>query len=502
MARISRFTAIRTQDLFVKKTAPLMPFSRIVSTIQMPETLPLKHQCRDTWSSNNLMFVSDKSPLSKTLDASEKSIFSSEVKSIILALQKGPTNTTDASENHAPSFDIKGKKVPEIVKKYNELIASQDPSDNAVEPRIERGRSASWPNITNKMGDSFPSIDNEPGVGKVNSIGQIFSPDNLMYSASLQKTADKYGVVIGVRLPSEVGQIHLKEGHPTKNFHVKAKSSAMGPTAGFIAENPKFSKMRPELWDKQQKYIEEALSKGAKLVPLILSEAQIDNAINRGGMHKIGQNMFSADYHGNKVHFIISSSDGMVRESNGTVVKVLTNPLETDGSTSIDKPITADYDLFAIIPKKNHSVNFRPLGIGHNIKLRTDPQKLNVPPKDYLQSGGKKAFKNAVDTFIQPKIVHGQEDPNMGNIHHFGNVIVNDINKNVVDEGFSGGKLVWHNDETGNPFSPGFDVKDKPVFYIPKQAPQQITDMKQLSAFYNELKKNGFAPEFSSRLGM
>ena len=483
-----------------------MPFSRIVSTIQMPETLPLKHQCRDTWSSNNLMFVSDKSPLSKTLDASEKSIFSSEVKSIILALQKGPTNTTDASENHAPSFDIKGKKVPEIVKKYNELIASQDPSDNAVEPRIERGRSASWPNITNKMGDSFPSIDNEPGVGKVNSIGQIFSPDNLMYSASLQKTADKYGVVIGVRLPSEVGQIHLKEGHPTKNFHVKAKSSAMGPTAGFIAENPKFSKVKPELWDKQQKYIDEAVGKGAKLVPLILSEAQIDNAINRGGMHKIGQNMFSADYHGNKVHFIISSSEGMVRESNGTVVKVLTNPPETDGSTSIDKPITADYDLFAIIPKKNHSVNFRPLGIGHNIKLRTDPQKLNVPPKDYLQSGGKKAFKkafkNAVDTFIQPKIVHGQEDPNMGNIHHFGNVIVNDINKNVVDEGFSGGKLVWHNDETGNPFSPGFDVKDKPVFYIPKQAPQQITDMKQLSAFYNELKKNGFAPEFSSRLGM
>ncbi len=59
------------------------------------------------------------------------------------------------------------------------------------------------------------------------------------------------------------------------------------------------------------------------------------------------------------------------------------------------------------------------------------------------------------------------EDVNMGNLHHFGKTIVNSLNKEINAEGYAGGKLVWHNDEAGNPFSPGFDENDKPIFFLP-----------------------------------
>lgn len=333
-------------------------------------------------------------------------------------------------------------------------------------------------------------------------IGLDFSPENLMFSASLQKTADKYGVVIGIRYPSEVGQAHLREGHPTKNFHVKAKSSATGPTAGFIAEDPQYSKVEPDQWAKQQNYINEALSKGAQLVPLTLSQAQINNAMQYGNMKHENNNVYSANYHGKKVLFNIDPVTHMVSEENGKIVNVLTNPPETDGTQSINKAITADYDLFSLIPKENQSVNSRPIEIGHNVQLRKIKQEQSNVPKDYFINGGADAFKKAVETFSKPRAVNGKQDENKGNFHYFGETIIKNINQNVAEQGYQGGKLVWHGDEANNPYSPGFDVKDKPVFYIPNQSPQQITNLKQLSDFYNELRKNGYTPELSPKLGV
>lgn len=108
------------------------------------------------------------------------------------------------------------------------------------------------------------------------------------------------------------------------------------------------------------------------------------------------------------------------------------NPKESGIEYTIPRPITADHDLFTIIPRENQSVNMRPL---------------KVPPK--LLRG------NFNLDFLKPKALSGQdEDINMGNMHFFGKTIINALNKEIAFEGYSGGKLVWHNDETGNPFSP------------------------------------------------
>lgn len=492
-----------------------MRFVRIHSSNNMPETG--NENTKQTSNSKNktFHFLADKS---SSLMLNRLHNFTSTPKEMSVLLNKLKTEGNEKIMPQHNSSDPKPKKVSEIIEKYQELTKSQHKNEDPKLTLNTIKRSASLTGLNMplmspfrrfsttadmKTALNFPSVTTD--LGKVELIGSAFSPDQLMFSQSLQKSADKYGVVIGVRFPSEVGQLHLKEGHPTKNFHVKAKSSTTGPTAGFIAENPKYSKVGPEKWDKQQGYINDAISKGAKCIPLTLSLTQIENAINLGSMTKIGENQYVANYHGEEMHFIINPPDNRVTELNGDPIRVLTNPPESNGIPSMNKAITADYDLFSIVTKQNQSVNPRQLEVRHNMRLNNNREKqigASENLKEYVKSGGSDAFHQAVNTFTQPKVINGTQDPDKGNTHFYGDVISNDINKNVAAEGFTGGKLVWHGDETGNPFSPGFDIADKPVFFIPGQPPQQISSMKELLAFYKELKRHGYSPESSPRLGI
>ncbi|AAM85585.1 hypothetical protein [Yersinia pestis] len=104
--------------------------------------------------------------------------------------------------------------------------------------------------------------------------------------------------------------------------------------------------------------------------------------------------------------------------------------------------------------------------------------------------------------FTSPKGKNGMsEDVNMGNLHHFGKTIVNSLNKEINAEGYAGGKLVWHNDEAGNPFSPGFDENDKPIFFLPSGGMFQAKNKSELLGFYSRLRRSGYTPEHSPIFG-
>lgn len=310
-------------------------------------------------------------------------------------------------------------------------------------------------------------------------IGSKFNPDNLLFFNSLQKTANKYRVVIGLRTPSPDGQINLIQGYPTKNFHMKAKSGPLG----FIYEDPEKSKVSIEQRDKQQRAIESAKQKGAKAVDLVLSTEQIQFAIKHGNLKETETpKVYAVTFQGRDMGFHIDSN-GRAFDSKGWV-KVMTNPPESNGAMPEEKAITADYDLFCIIPREQQSINQRPLEsrprfVGsHNTNIHDKIKKLTDPVEKY-----------------------GKESKDKGNIHCFGEQIIEDLNKNVTQEGFSGGKLFWHNDETGNPFSPGFDKADKPIFVIPNNSPQQFNDKNSLMMFYRELEQAGYKPEYSPVFG-
>lgn len=300
----------------------------------------------------------------------------------------------------------------------------------------------------------------------------------LLYSQAFKRTASKYNVIIGVRAPNPLGETLLKEGFPSKNFHMKAKSSPTGPTAGFIAENPIYSKVSPSAYKKQSASIEKAKALGSKSVDLSISRSRIDELTASGNLTSLGNDGYSANYPSGTQEFIIGQG-GKVLSSEGKSVKVMTNPPEIGGKQGSNLPITADYDLFSIIPTVNQSVNERPL---------------TVPPR--LLRG------NFSLDFTRPKGKNGMnEDVNMGNLHHFGKTIVNNLNKEIRADGYNGGKLVWHNDETGNPFSPGFDKNDKPIFFLPSGATFQAENKSELLNFYSKLRSQGYSPEYSSNFG-
>lgn len=316
----------------------------------------------------------------------------------------------------------------------------------------------------------------------ISMIGSKFNPKGLLFFNSLQKTANKYRVVLGLREPSKDGQVNLRQGCPTKNFHMKAKSGPLG----FIYEDPEKSKVPRNKLDKQQRAIESAKQKGAKAIDLILSTEQIQFAIKRGSLKKTeNSKVYAVTLQGRDMGFYIDSN-GRAFDSKGWV-KVMTNPAEYSGVIPEERAITADYDLFCIIPRKQQSVNQRPLESRPRFLGTIGSHNTNMHDK--------------IKMLMTPVEKHGEESKDKGNIHFFGETIIEDLNKNVTQEGFSGGKLFWHNDETGNPFTPGFDEVDKPIFVIPNNPPQQFSNQNSLMLFYRELERAGYNPEYSPAFG-
>lgn len=303
----------------------------------------------------------------------------------------------------------------------------------------------------------------------------------LLYEQAFSTVAKKYSTIIGVRSPNPLSFSLLKDGFPSKNFHVKAKSSPTGPTAGFITEDPKYSKTPINLSSKHINYIHDAKSKGAKLVHLIITKERIAELISCKHLTESGPQMYTA-YFANGTglcKFIIDKNGGVYDEFYNKILAI-TNPPEIGFKGKInEKPITADYDLFAIIPKKNHGYNQRP--------LQSAPILLH----------GKFNLE-----FLSPKINgENMEDPNKGNIHFFGEKIIENLNKEIQYLGYTGGKLVWHNDETGNPFSPGFDAADKPIFFLPSGDVFKASSKNELMNFYSIIKNQGYEIEYSARFG-
>lgn len=405
-----------------------------------------------------------------------------------------------AHSNGAAAKSRKVDVMPTVIEAANENVEDQGVLNSSTQPASTKSRRLS----------SINSQSIAAEKAELNKVGKPFIAETLLYSEALQKTADKYHVVIGLRTPNKFGEVHLREGFPTKNFHVKAKSSQVGPTAGFITEKAIFSKVGQNHAAEHQREIQKAVQKGAKLIDLHLSPTQIKNALDNGLMLQLGDGKYSASYHGQEFNFSIQPPNNIVIDlHDGKPVKVLTNPPEVDENgkpiVSDDpdsdlKPITADYDLFAVIPRKNQSVNDRNVSVLP--RLVVQPKTVRdgkVEPLDITKKPDS-AFAQALLKFTTPDL--SKLDLNKGNFHNFGSAIINDINLNAQEEGYTGGKLVWHGDEMENPFSNGFNSSDSPIFFIPHQDPIQITSEAELQLFYRKLQELGYEPERSPRFNV
>jgi insecticidal toxin complex protein TccC len=324
---------------------------------------------------------------------------------------------------------------------------------------------------------------------------QVRPKEQPLYSQSIQQVANLYQCVIGLRLPSKSAAGLLKAGYPSKNFHVKAKSSDFGPMAGFICEKAEYSKVSPSQHSKQAESVKDSLKKGARAVQLCLSNERVTQLIELGKMSELHTSegdyrIFEATFKPDRrVQFLLDQAGLVFERENNLPVNVLTNPplINKKDALISDSPITADYDLFCIYPRINQSNNPLPL----NLTPRYDVQG------EFIKQRLEQLYPLATSS-------DKQGDADMGNIHSFGKTVVNRLNLMVstqYSEPYKGGILFWHGDETGNPFSPGFVAHDRPLFYIPSfENPIQIESREELSQLHDAFIETGYMPTFNPRL--
>lgn len=306
--------------------------------------------------------------------------------------------------------------------------------------------------------------------------------DDLLYKQSFADTAKFYRCVIALRYPSPAGQGLLRDGYAAKSFAIKAKSSASGPTAGFVACDPQFVKGDPSGHIKQNQYISSALLNGARAVPLILSPVRVSWLLRAGFTSRPGPDCLQSHIHNACRTFILKPGEadatGMLKVCNtdGSVVQVLANPPHLRGPRDFRCAVTADYDLFGIFPRAQQSVNIRPM----------------QPVARVLHPAGA-APMHAAETYLDGiRRSSGQpESAEQGNISPFIKAIVSRLNAAIAGEGYRGGDLVQHSDENGNPFSGGQDFPL--LFFFPEGDQVLIEENAGLSSIIANMALRGYA---------
>lgn len=217
--------------------------------------------------------------------------------------------------------------------------------------------------------------------------GSYSHPENGMVRSDMEatlKVAERLREVIAFRSTGPWAKRWIEAGHPTKNFHVKGKSSDWGPQAGLVPFKGVYSKVGH---DKQKaadgtKANQKGIESGfAGKITLRLTEkmlkAQLQRseeapprtAIERQEVIDDNRRILIAKRSGDQKVFAflakkVSSRDRYYKiyafpPGAGTnAFKLLkhlhhVHPLEvmTSGEVGADRPMTGDYDLLAVCPR-------------------------------------------------------------------------------------------------------------------------------------------------------
>jgi insecticidal toxin complex protein TccC len=309
------------------------------------------------------------------------------------------------------------------------------------------------------------------------------------FQQAFQDVADDKNLVIGIREPNPLGASLLRDGYASKSFHIKAKSSVFGPTAGFVAVDPAFGKLGRAGQDKQREYIDSAIEHGAGKVPLQLSNERVEELIKLKLMRRDRPDTVLARYGKDTYRFTMRRQQDpaelpwAVFHDTGEPVEILSNPEGLRGPIGPKSAVTADYDLFGLFPRGNRGNNNRPLNpvarlVGRNVQ--PDIKQRANAYLDRLRQTGHPSDRDAAD---------------FGNFHHYGKTIKDALNLRINQQGYHGGLLVHHGDESSNPFSPGQDFPLR--FVVPDKPAMLIENNEQLELAYRWFRQLGYSVDIN-----
>lgn len=247
----------------------------------------------------------------------------------------------------------------------------------------------------------------------------------------------------------------IGQGAATKHLHIKSKSTDWGPAAGYIPRDGRYSKLG------NPKTQGELAIQGMKD-----SSTAAEKAIQEGWcipltmVHTNGKNRAIAGNpaQGDEVWII---PEGSSEESWDKLTQVKApervapdqipsgfKPLQVLGDPSSKQPIAADYDIFAIGPRK---------------------EKVQ-----------KEKHKNAIQY---------KTDRHMGKITDLQKSTVMDINAGVMTTGHEGGRVAHHGAETQNPVT---ELDFPLTAFEPDGSVASIKNQLELVDYFNRMVKQGY----------
>lgn len=304
------------------------------------------------------------------------------------------------------------------------------------------------------------------GIKNIHQDGHFGMP--LSHLQAFLQTAATHNIVIGIRPINKFALSFIADGHPTKPYAVKNKSSNLGIAAGLIVMDPEYCQVSDQEYKKYFDLLNEAFNKDADLIPIpcILSK----NRLNE--LKKLAGDTFSIEPGSQLDTLLISwQKNGKAMQvtakkcensSDYAIYSATNEPLQILGKKIVDaegkqstKAVTADYDLLVICPTYQD----------HN------PQGKDKTP--FSTQAPLQNIYSIIQESASPNYAGPKEDAKGGNWSERTKEVVGIINKNIatLDPKRKGINLetIHHNCEFHNPFADHFARNLPCLITLPKK---------------------------------
>lgn len=322
-----------------------------------------------------------------------------------------------------------------------------------------------------------------------------------LHADAFQEVADATGNVIASRAVGVYATGPILEGYASKGFHNKAKSCNWGPMAGFVLDDPRFTKVggTAKGVTEQTDALLHAIAENAVEVPLYISEIRrrwllsqglidpisaapsyllcravspwglkLDFRLQRARPQGAREDMWAVQY--KRADRRSARPAGAGGDGSWTAVMAMRDPLCTVAAADYRAATTGDYDLFAIWAR---TANYSP---------------------------GKLDMRLVATAELERRITAGHgvptgEDPHLGNVTPRILAVRDALNTAIIRRGYTGGNMVHHSDEGGRPFVSDIDL---PVFaVIPgKRGCYALLSVEDLRQFITQELDRQYAPVF------
>lgn len=320
---------------------------------------------------------------------------------------------------------------------------------------------------------------------------------------------------------------YIQAGHPTKPFHVKGKSSTWGPHAGLVPYNSEYSKAFSEKdIAKGLRLNKEAIAGNyARPIKAFITEELIRNELlqprgtagnkpvdritrPRDGIIYFfctkpneGSTASGKKYvllgkkapDGRYELFTFGANSGAINERELFLKESSAEPLLVMTVPGADKPITGDYDLFAVCPSwadygsKDQKMD----------PTLDNPEQNASFKRTQAKAAGTGGSERARQSLANIEAARTAEDPDRGNLTPRIMGVITSLQKEM------GGPFprVHHNAESGRPFAPGAEDGFPVTTFHPRSGiggykfrTAVIDDVNDLRDYFSRLYMDGYYP--------